>query len=31
MSLYTLVTIGWIVIFSIGAGIYLWPKSFKEE
>jgi hypothetical protein len=27
MSLYTLVTIGWAVVFSIGAVVYLWPKK----
>ena len=32
MSLYTLVTIGWIVIFGITGVVYFWPKKpLKSE
>jgi len=32
MTLYTLVTIGWIVIFAITGVVYIWPKkSIKTE
>ena len=31
MTLYTLVTIGWFVIFGIGGAVYFWPKKFKTE
>lgn len=31
MSLYTLATIGWLVIFGITGVVYFWPKSIKTE
>lgn len=30
MTLWTAATIGWLVIFTIGAIIYLVPKKFNE-
>ena len=27
MTLYTIVTIGWIVIFAITGVVYIWPKK----